>query len=291
MIKKFVALFILFCSFQVKAQVTRDSLDHLLNRMDTIQANFNTKFALLQNILKLAVSKKDTAYIIHAYQKLGDLFWFDGAYSRSEDYYYKSLLLTEVNKYSKEYAYALYSIGWIECVQKKNTNRIYLLKKALSVYKNINDKFGVVSVYNALSGVYSSLAVEGNNTKNIDSSILYLEQAIDFCRKDEKLNKNTENLVSNLAEQYFLKNDFSKANAIITELLNSKNNNKNKRIYAQSIVIKSKVYFATHKIDSCLALLSNNLQQIENYSYNEVLKDAYNYLYLSYNAKKNMRSP
>lgn len=153
--KKIITLFILnIACFTLLAQFNRDSILKVIHQIKESSSDFDKTYPLLQKILDVSIQNKDTHLIILTYQKLGDILWYKSIYSKSEDYYFKSLELIDFLKYPKEYAYALYSIGWIECIQKEKLDKLPLLKRALNISFLLKDTASLVVISNAISGSY-----------------------------------------------------------------------------------------------------------------------------------------
>ncbi len=118
----FIIAFV-FISTLFYTQVSKDSLNKLFDYIEKSHGDFNKIYALSNRIIAYAIQRNDTSSLIKAYQKIGDALWYKGVYGQSEDYYFKSLQLADSLRYPKEYAYALYSIGWIESVQKEKIEK------------------------------------------------------------------------------------------------------------------------------------------------------------------------
>jgi tetratricopeptide (TPR) repeat protein len=111
-------LFSIVICHLVFAQSLRDTIIKILKEVNNNSNNFNKTYPLTRKALDLAISLKDTGLIVKCYQKIGDVLWYKSAYGEAEEYYFKSLELADSAKFPGEYAYALYGIGWIECIQK-----------------------------------------------------------------------------------------------------------------------------------------------------------------------------
>ncbi len=286
--KIYLIIAFVFISNLFYTQVSKDSLNKLFDYIEKLHGDFNKTYALSNRIIAYATQYNDTSSLIKAYQRIGDALWYKGVYGQSEDYYFKSLQLADSLRYPKEYAYALYSIGWIECVQKEKREKIYMLKRALTIHLKLHDTVGIISTANGVSAAYGSFAnKDTNRVEFIDSAINYLKFAIKVYQGNSGWEKRAAQLESNLAEEYFHKKDYKNAYEHVNNALSRVDIKTNKRVFLNSIITKSRILLRINKPDSSFLLLNKYLKEIEEYTDSEVIKEAYNTLYKYYKQKHN----
>lgn len=269
-------------------QYNRDSILKIILHAGESSVNFDKNYPLLQKVLDATIQNKDTHLIILTYQKLGDILWYKSIYGKSEDYYFKSLELIDSAKYPKEYAYALYSIGWIECVQKEKLEKLPLLKKALRVSILIKDTASIAVISNAISGSYMNFYKRDTLKKHfIDSAINVLRFVIDNLKNAVRWKYKLSQLEANLAEEYYLKGNFQSAYFSINQVLSNPDIPRNKRNFLISTLIKAKILNKINMKDSASYLVNKYYNEFANINDNETLKDFYLLMYQLEKENKN----
>ncbi len=288
--KRIITLFILNITYlTLLAQFNRDSILKVIHQVGESSSNFDKSYPLLQKILNLSIQHKDTHLIILTYQKLGDILWYKSIYGKSEDYYFKSLELIDSLKYPKEYAYALYSIGWIECVQKEKPDKLPLLKRALNISVLLKDTASMAVISNAISGSYMNFYQKDTLKKYfIDSAINAIHYIINSLTITPKWKFKLSQLEANLAEEYYQKREYLTAYYYINQTFSNPNLQNYKRNYLISILLKAKILNKLNYKDSVRYLVNKHFKELENINDNETLKDFYLLLYQIEKENKNL---
>jgi len=262
------------------SQLSVDSIDKIFLSVDKSPSNFDRNYPLLQKALSVSLNLKDTIRIIRSYQKIADVLWFKSIYGESENYYFKSLALLDSSKYPKEYAYALYSIGWIECIQKTKFEKITFLKRALNISGLVKDTYDIARFSNAISGTYMNLYNKDTTKKYfIDSAIRPLVSAINLLGSEKKWKTLSGKMYSNLANEYLLKNDIPSAYRSVNTAISNLDTNNHRRSFLISILYKCQILRKMNQKDSAYLLLKRYFNSIESINDNEVLRDFYYLLY------------
>jgi len=94
--------------------------------------------------------KKDTTGIINSYISIAEAHWYGSEIYKALENYYTAFNLCDSIRNTKEYAYCLYAIGWIECVQRKNQEKIHFLHRSLKIYTALHDTSNIYTVKNAI---------------------------------------------------------------------------------------------------------------------------------------------
>lgn len=274
---------IFFLSYGLIAQISRDSVYTLLKKTDEHPSNFNKNYRQIQQTIKWSVQNKDTQLLILSYQKMGDILWYKSMYGQAEDYYFNSLKLIDSARYPKEFAYALYSVGWIECVQKNKTENLSLLKRALKISHLLKDINSVCVISNAISGAYMSLyAKDTNQSWCVDSAINVLVRAIQQFKAITKKDNDITQLEINLATEYVSKRDYNAAlpivNSVLSKCSNSKMANRNFYFYS-TLLLKTKILYYLHIKDSVNYLLHKYRNAFEQIEDPETQMDFYEFMY------------
>ncbi|MCX7728836.1 MAG: SpoIIE family protein phosphatase [Bacteroidia bacterium] len=262
------------------AQIQKDSILNALDYIKTYESNFNKVYPLAKKIKDISVQLKDTLLIIKSYQTIGDVLWYASVYGEAEEYYFKSLEITDSSKYPREYAYALYGIGWIECIQKGKREKVQLLKRAFNIYKQLKDTGNIIILSNAIAGAYQELYNQDTTQKcYLDSAINSLYSAFYLINKSEKWKTRVPEIYPNLAQELLQKGDYINAYKIINEHFRNPSIYKHKTIFITSILIKSQVLNKLSYKDSARYLINKYSDIILETDDNQVLKDYYELLY------------
>ncbi len=281
---KIITSFLLLANI-LSSQIKRDSIIKIIQQVRSNTFNFDKQYPLLQKALNASIQQKDTYLIILSYQRLADILWYKSIYGKSEDYYFKSLELIDSAKYPNEYAYALYAIGWIECIQKNRTEKISLLKRAFKVSVLLKDTATMATFANAISGAYMNFYHKDTTKKFYIDSAIY--QLLYITNKLRAKNRYMFQIYANLAREYYTKNDFNNALSYIDTALVSPFIKKDTISYITSILMKTKILHKLNYKDSTIFLLKNFFNIYEQYGDNETLKEIYQLLYEIEKDKKN----
>jgi serine phosphatase RsbU (regulator of sigma subunit) len=267
-----------------------DSVRLILSEVKNADGDFDRKYDLLSKAISISTRVKDTISIILSYQKMGDVLWYKGLFGRAEDYYLKSLYLAKKNKYPQEHAYALYSVGWVECVQKSRINRIGLLREASSIYEDLKDSTGILLVTNAIAGVYGNYGEKFKKEIYLDSSILFLKKAINMCSSNPRFTKKLPHFRSNLAEHYYGKKEYALAlkNVDSSLLVNTRDNDLNTFLF--SMITKAKILAATNQVDKAIQLLSAHMDEIYSHGESQKILESNRFLYQFYKQKGDFKN-
>lgn len=94
----------------------------------------------------------DVSYIemvIRALNRIGNIYYYDDQYTRSEVYYQRSLLIAKQANLSTFIGKALYDIGYIRYVNNKYLAALELFKESYTSYENVNKLEGMYCTLNA----------------------------------------------------------------------------------------------------------------------------------------------
>ncbi|MBS1646229.1 MAG: serine/threonine-protein phosphatase [Bacteroidetes bacterium] len=280
----FSCFFILWSCISV-AQISKDSA-FLFATQGALSDNFEKNYLLSQKVLAYFIQRSDTVHVIESFQKTGDMLWFKGLYGQAEEYYFKSLQFADSTQTPNLYAYALYSIGWIECVQKGKQDKMDMLKRALRICLKTNNANYLVNIYNSLGGAYGNFYQKDTTKTNyVDSAIVFLRAAFQINKKNELRYLNPQ-IKINLANEFSRKKEYDSALYYVNEVLAESKQN-NEKLFLSATTLKSNIFLSVGKTDSALYLALNNLKKIQNSDNKEMMENLYLALYLGYKIKKN----
>lgn len=281
-----VCFLLIICQLnaQTKSKLS-DSVERILNQITYSNGEFDKNFKLTNIAIAISERINDTILRVNSYAKMGDVLWYKGIFGRAEDYYLKSLYLANEKRYPKEHAYALYSVGWIECVQKQRIERIGMLRKSYSIYKSINDTAGLLYTLNAISGIYGNIGEKKGKEFYLDSAIYYLKYAIKLTRYSKKYNVKLSHFHSNLAEHYFGKKDYKLAELYVDSSIASPKTSQDLNTFLFSRITKAKILAETNRVDQAISLLESILDEIYKHDESQKILEANRYLYLFYKKK------
>ncbi|MHA4895716.1 tetratricopeptide repeat protein [Pedobacter sp. PWIIR3] len=208
-----------------------------------IKSNPNSAFIQIKGKLDEAIRTNDHLLSAKHYQYLGQLFYYQAAYSQAINYYYKANeiyknsgntanLANNLNKigesyyYGKQYAAALRtfqdalkiytklgdhngiasSYGLIGQTYEKNGKYLTSMKlqrMALAEYHKAGDKTGLAKIYENMGSIYE-------DKLPMDSALKYYRLALALNRKDGNDAAQTE-IVNNIGDVYRKTGKFSEA--------------------------------------------------------------------------------
>lgn len=280
--KKYIYIQIVFL-FQIcvsNAQITKDSLIKLIKYTYSNQYNFDKAYLLSKKTIQYALGFKDTLLIIKSYQNMADVLWYGSIYGEAEGYYFKSLEIGDSAKYTHEYAYALYGIGWIECIQKGKREKLSLLYRAYRIYRLLKDTTNTIVLSNALSGAYQEFYNQDTSQKYyLDSAINILYSVINITDNSKTWKRKMLHIHANLAQELIQRRDYQNAYKVINKYFSNIRDTINRRSFINAILIKSHILNKLHYKDSARYLIKKYYDEIISFKDNETLEDFYRLLY------------
>jgi hypothetical protein len=149
------------------------------------------------------------------YVNLAAIYNKQGFFQKSVEYYQKSLVICKQYNNKRKEAGILKSMGVLFLNNKQYRENILYQKKALDIYKEIDNKPGLVSVFCGLSLGYISLYKEEKvENQYLDSAFFYCEEGFAIINTKVDLGGNIHlepYLYQAKSETFFLKQDFTKA--------------------------------------------------------------------------------
>ncbi|MCC7429574.1 tetratricopeptide repeat protein [bacterium] len=211
--------------------------------LNTQLSNYELAFEQLSQALKISQETKNKNYECMILVATGNLYWYQGDFTKSMDYFVKGSKIAQKTKNMIVLANSLNSIASVYTAMEDFNEAINYQQKNLRIRKKLNDKNGLaICLHNigviyleknkldlAMNNFLKSLSFfeENNNKKmkalcltNIASCYLRLNnynKALDYCFKIEELEKEIGNnflIARNLrfiALIYCRLNDFDKS--------------------------------------------------------------------------------
>lgn len=283
--KRFFLFVFLYVIIYLLPSQINDSIDFYINISTKYQATKpDIAFFYAVKAKKLADLQGDSTNILKSLQNLADVYWYSNKINKALETYLKILKVADSSKFTSFYGYALYGIGWIECVQKNKIEKMHYLKRACNIFKLIKDTINYSFVINGLEDTYLKMYKSDTNRKD------YLEKSIEYNFIGRKFINSNPNFKIILL-QYDLslgislieKKLFDSVYKIINKI--EKNHTKSKLIQNLLYRLKFKYYFSTRQLDSCYNLVLNHENKFQLYTNENKIE----YYELKYNVLKNLK--
>jgi serine phosphatase RsbU (regulator of sigma subunit) len=252
-----------------------DSTDFYILKSHQLKSS-HPKNALLYALKALHKSKqkKDTTGIINSYISIAEAHWYGSEIYKALENYYTAFNLCDSIRNTKEYAYCLYAIGWIECVQRKNQDKIHFLHRSLKIYTALHDTSNIYAVKNAIWGhfIENSSSDSENFKSNVENAISDAKTILKLIQSKKYKNFQVTIYLS-LLELYGLINQKDSMGVIIKKLESLKNFNlKNNFAYLSN---KLNYHFLNGEYDKVIKEIKENLPQYKENFYIEHLIEIY----------------
>lgn len=162
----------------------------VLNKLSEISVknHFGEAYTYGNRALDLSVKLNYIIGKVHAYNNLGDAYWYKSDYAKAQDYYFKAYKINDSLNNEREIARSLYNVGWIICIQQNNFKEIDYLYRSLSIFEKLKDDEWIIRSYNAIGNVYCSMYELNKNASYFDSSLYYYNKGVSLS-VEKNLNK------------------------------------------------------------------------------------------------------
>jgi serine phosphatase RsbU (regulator of sigma subunit) len=173
--------------------------------------------SFLDKALRLAQQVNYAKGVVEAYEKLGEFFEKQGAYSKSENFYQQAFTSHQKANNFLQIAKLYNKIGWVQAKQKNIDQAIENYKRAIEIYQQRKDNQGIAMSLTNMGGAYQQ---HKEYEKAIDK---YLEGlALSDTLKDSSL--RVKNLIG-LGETHYLQKKYKEAEKYYGQLLGMSNAN------------------------------------------------------------------
>lgn len=279
-----IILIFIFLPKELRFAQVNDSIEHYLNYSNKYQSR-NSKLAYYYAVkaLKLAEQQHDSLNILKSLQNLADVYWYSNQLNKSLETYLKILQITDSARYPAVYAYALYGIGWIECVQKNKFDKMNYLNRSHKIFLLLKDTLNQVYVLNGIETSYFKRYNDEPSHKE------FLEKSIEYNLKARNLI-----LEKPIYRTVLLQSDISLAGLLIERNLYDSVYKiikriehvpiKSENIKRLLISLKLNYFYKIKKYDSCYNIIRYHTNLL-NKSSNE---DKLEYLKVKFNVLKNL---
>lgn len=159
---------VLFSSYANKKDIKRQELTHTL-----ISENPDAAFVQIKRTMKEAQTNNDVYAIAVCYEQLGELFYYQAAYSQALDNYYKADQLFRKHNHFKELAENLNKIGETYFYNRQYDVALKSFEEALITYRKLNNKTGVANSYGFIGQTYEKT---NDHKKAFEYQLLALQE-------------------------------------------------------------------------------------------------------------------
>ncbi len=203
----------------------------------------DTAIIILKKIIKVTTNKE---LLNNIFQKLGKAYYYKSNYSKSIDYYKRSLNYYKETGDKSQEAKLLNSIGSIYYTWGINDKALEYFFASIEIYNELNDKALIGSLYNNVGLCYRDLGKD--------------KLALDFYRKSYKIIKQNDSLslgfiANNLGSAYVNIAKYDSAKYFFDESVRIKKKNNNELGLAHSYGNLSDMYFELKDYEKALSYL------------------------------------
>jgi serine phosphatase RsbU (regulator of sigma subunit) len=283
----FIYVFCIACVFiqaQVASDVQKLEKEIAESKSDTNKVNYLVKLSMLvtNNDFKRATSAANEALDLsiklkypkgtaNAYNGLADAYWYHSDFEKAQLNYFKSYRIHDSIHNEQGVALALYNIGWIMAVQKKNYDQMGYLYKSLTSFEKIKDTSGLIRISNALGTCYGNQYSEkGQKRELFDSSMKYFDKGIKIG-KHSTYSNHVNRIYGNMADLFGEAGDFNSALFYIDKGLQGLLKANDTAMYMTSSAIKANFLLQLKKYQEAKEIF----EQVVEYSSERDLKDVW----------------
>lgn len=178
-----------------------------LTRLADKYCEYNIDSTLKYANLAIDLSRKSKRVksLSYAYNSLGDAYWYKENFQKAQENYFKAYQISDSLDDKKAMALALYSMGWIFCVDQKDLSKINYLHKARQLSTEIKDTRGLSNAYQILARAFIV-----NYQYEPENKLLY-DSALYYCSKQKELKTKLSDYYFNMTQLMYYANDFNSA--------------------------------------------------------------------------------
>jgi tetratricopeptide (TPR) repeat protein len=217
-------------AFTIPAGFAQQNLQVKLKGNETlIKTNPDAAFVQIKQLLNESLKNKDSVAVAICYQQIGELFYYQAAYSQALDNFFKADKLFRNRNDQLNVAGNLNKIGETYYHNKQYTSALKIFLQAYGIYKKLNNHQGIAQSYGFIGQSYEKTNAYGNALK-------YQQLALtEFKKVNDKtgIAKIYENLGSLHEDK--LKLDSARKYFELALALNRENNN----VVAQTEIVNN----------------------------------------------------
>jgi serine phosphatase RsbU (regulator of sigma subunit) len=174
--------------------VTYASFMNSLNYTKTAQFDFAVESA--EQALKYSKMDKDSVWMGYAIEHLGSLNFYINEIETAKDYFNDALKIFEAINLSWRNGYILIKIGELYESENDSINSLNLYRESNAFFLNNKDNIGLSLSYSKIGAFYK-------NNNQLDSALLYLENAISIRNEKNQDEYHLVYILNDLANVYF----------------------------------------------------------------------------------------
>lgn len=237
-----------------------------------------------QKAVVLAKELKDAELLGTAYERIADNYWYAFNNQQAVKFYLLEKRVADSVNNTEFKARSLYNIGWIKCIQQKETSQVHYLYEAFGIFKQLKDTAYILNSLDALGSFYKD---SNDGQRYNDSVIKYYTGALQLIeisryKKNESISNN------NIGEFYKSIKDYKTALVFFNKALKAAEKQKDtfsilisKRSKAEALYLLDSLDKALRILEEIRPYVTNDEQQLEN------KKNMYGLFYAIYKEKKN----
>ncbi|WP_256010611.1 tetratricopeptide repeat protein [Desertivirga xinjiangensis] len=149
-----INIFVILQIFPLKASSQKLILEKLQHSRSLIKQNPDAAFLEIKRLLKESQDNMDEFAIAVCYEQIGELFYYQAAYSQALDNYYKANSIFRKHHYDDELAGNLNKIGETYYYNRQYGIALKSFQEAISIYKKSNNRSGMATSYGFIGQTY-----------------------------------------------------------------------------------------------------------------------------------------
>ncbi|MFC3199272.1 tetratricopeptide repeat protein [Parapedobacter deserti] len=119
-----------------------------------IKQNPDAAFLQIKRILNEALEEQDDYVTAMCYEQIGEVYYYQAAYSQALDNYYKALKLFQRGKHAAALANTLIKIGETHYYNRQYPAALEIFQEALALYSDLDNHQGMADAYGHIGQAY-----------------------------------------------------------------------------------------------------------------------------------------
>jgi serine phosphatase RsbU (regulator of sigma subunit) len=257
------------------------NLMNLANHFLTIDKNKSLFYSI--EAVKLATSIKNGALLGNAYIFMADAYWYSFNNKKAVNYYLLAKRVADSIGNQRLKAKSMYNIGWIKCIQQKESDQAHYLYQSFAIFQKLKDTSYCIILADAMGSYYRNferIPKYQDSVKHYFLSALYQIEHSNYKANESACHSNLGNFYVQTHQFKEALYHYRKADSVAVV----RNQDYSHLIAQQGI---ADVYTYTGNYTEALKIAKEILPKIENDELQkENLQAIYRILSESYEAKK-----
>lgn len=170
---------LLWVIFPLVANAQKNNRNQLEHTRTLIKQNPDAAFLQIKRILNEALEEQDNYIAAMCYEQIGEVYYYQAAYSQALDNYHKAIKFFRQEKHAAELANTLIKVGETHYYNRQYPAALEIFQEALAIYSDLDNHRGMADAYGHIGQAYEKSQRYEEATKYQNLALKQLKQEDD----------------------------------------------------------------------------------------------------------------